>query len=70
MLKKYCLLEDVMSERKIFDFVQGDSPLLVSMPHVGTSVPSAMSERMTAQARSFPDTDWHVHQLYGLHIYT
>jgi|TARA_B110000908_G_C10261099_1_gene459328 N-formylglutamate deformylase len=53
-----------MSERKIFDFVQGDSPLLVSMPHVGTSVPSAMSERMTAQARSFPDTDWHVHQLY------
>ena len=47
-----------------FTFKAGESPLLVSMPHVGTRVPEAVAARMTAIARTVPDTDWHVDRLY------
>ena len=42
----------------------GASPLLVSMPHVGTDLPATVADRMTDQARRLPDTDWHVDRLY------
>lgn len=48
----------------IFTFRTGDSPLLVSMPHVGTHVPPEIAERFTPEARPLPDTDWHVDRLY------
>lgn len=48
----------------IFTFRSGDSPLLVSMPHVGTHVPPEIAERFTSEARPLPDTDWHVDRLY------
>ena len=47
-----------------FTFEAGASPLLVSMPHVGTRVPEAIAARMTALGRTVPDTDWHVDRLY------
>ena len=47
-----------------FTFEAGASPLLVSMPHVGTRVPEAVAARMTALGRTVPDTDWHVDRLY------
>jgi N-formylglutamate deformylase len=34
------------------------------MPHVGTHIPTALAERMTAPALAVPDTDWHVDRLY------
>lgn len=52
-----------MSE--VFDFVTGDSPLLVSIPHDGRELARGMAERMTAAGRALPDTDWHVRRLYG-----
>lgn len=47
-----------------FRFHAGDTPLLVSMPHVGTYVPAEIAARLSPAARSVPDTDWHVDRLY------
>jgi N-formylglutamate deformylase len=43
---------------------QGRTPLLISMPHVGTHLPDLLARRMMPVARSVPDTDWHLEQLY------
>lgn len=47
-----------------FRFRQGDVPLLVSMPHVGTHIPETLIRRMTPVAARLDDTDWHVDRLY------
>jgi len=49
----------------IFELVRGDAPLIVNVPHAGTFLPPDLRERMTAVARTVPDTDWHVEKLYG-----
>jgi N-formylglutamate deformylase len=49
---------------EVFDFYSGDSPLLVSVPHDGRELPSALRRRMTPDGIGIPDTDWHVAQLY------
>jgi N-formylglutamate deformylase len=43
---------------------EASSPLLVSFPHSGTAVPSAIEQQFTAAGRSLIDTDWHVPKLY------
>ena len=48
----------------IFVMHPGTTPLLVSMPHVGTTVPADLAPRLTAAASALPDTDWHVDRLY------
>ena len=47
-----------------FEFTEGTTPLLVSMPHDGIAVPLDLSDCMTAHARTTPDTDWHMTRLY------
>ncbi|WP_454722801.1 MULTISPECIES: N-formylglutamate deformylase [Cupriavidus] len=47
-----------------FTLHRGTRPLLVSMPHVGTYLPASVSGRLTAEARTVPDTDWHLERLY------
>lgn len=47
-----------------FHLEEGDSPLLVSIPHDGQLLACGMAERMTSVARSLPDGDWHVRRLY------
>jgi N-formylglutamate deformylase len=47
-----------------FLFEPGTSPLLVSMPHVGTHIPAGLAADMTEAAQGVPDTDWHVDRLY------
>ena len=47
-----------------FKFRQGESPLIVSMPHCGTYLPPALEARMSVAALALPDTDWHMPQLY------
>lgn len=49
----------------VFGFHEGDSPLLISVPHDGCHLPDAMRERMTPEGIALPDTDWHVAELYG-----
>lgn len=48
----------------VYSFQRGASPLLVSIPHAGTSVPEAIGQRLTGQALQLPDTDWYVDRLY------
>lgn len=45
--------------------IRGDTPLLVSMPHIGTFLPPDIKRRMTPAAQKLPDTDWHVDELYA-----
>ncbi|MBI3897202.1 MAG: N-formylglutamate deformylase [Gammaproteobacteria bacterium] len=45
-------------------FQAGNTPVLVSMPHVGTGLPASFIDRLNLPARSLPDTDWHVDRLY------
>jgi N-formylglutamate deformylase len=47
-----------------FRFRAGTTPLLVSMPHVGTHIPAELASRMTPAAAQLDDTDWHVDRLY------
>lgn len=47
-----------------FEFHAGESPLLISIPHDGRTLPPAIAERMTGRGRELPDTDWHVTRLY------
>ena len=49
----------------VFGFHEGDSPLLISVPHAGTRVPGNVRGRMTAEGAAIPDTDWHVSELYS-----
>ena len=44
---------------------RGNAPLLGSLPHDGTELPSELAARMTDAARAVPDTDWHVSRLYA-----
>ncbi len=47
-----------------FEYYAGESPLLISIPHDGRTLPPAIAKRMTARGRELPDTDWHVVRLY------
>jgi N-formylglutamate deformylase len=44
--------------------IRGDSPVVISLPHVGTLLPDELVPGLSAAARALPDTDWHVDQLY------
>ena len=50
--------------RKPFQFHSGNSPLLISMPHVGTTIPSDIRSKLTSAALELPDVDWHLQRLY------
>lgn len=49
----------------IFDLYPGNTPLLVSLPHVGTHIPQSLHHRFVPRALAVEDTDWHLEQLYG-----
>lgn len=42
----------------------GRTPLIVSLPHVGTLLPADIAAQMTPIAATVVDTDWHVDELY------
>ncbi len=47
------------------EVIEGDRPLLLAQPHVGTWLPEAVEARLTATGRARSDTDWHVDRLYA-----
>lgn len=49
-----------------FHFKQGQLPLLISMPHVGTEIPTSISEQLNPVAQIKTDTDWHLPLLYNM----
>ncbi len=54
-----------MSDTEHSIFHRGDKPLLITMPHTGTAIPPHIAERLTDEARTVPDTDWHIDKLYS-----
>jgi N-formylglutamate deformylase len=49
----------------IYTLHRGTAPLLISLPHNGTTLPPDLAARLTPSAQRVPDTDWHVAQLYA-----
>jgi N-formylglutamate deformylase len=43
---------------------QGNTPLLVSLPHVGTHIPEELRDHYHERALELEDTDWHLESLY------
>lgn len=43
---------------------QGDSPIVLGLPHTGTHVPEAIRAALNERGRGLADTDWHVDRLY------
>jgi N-formylglutamate deformylase len=48
----------------VADLQVGSTALIISLPHVGTELPSEVAEQMTPAAWTLTDTDWHVDRLY------
>jgi N-formylglutamate deformylase len=49
----------------VFTLHRGSAPLLVSLPHDGSIIPTDLAARLLPPARRAPDTDWHVSRLYA-----
>ena len=49
---------------KVLTFNRGRVPLLISMPHAGLKLTPAVEAGLEDEARSLPDTDWHMPRLY------
>ncbi len=54
-----------MSDDAVFKLRRGNTPLLISMPHVGTEIPADQHDRYVPRALAVEDTDWHLERLYG-----
>lgn len=50
--------------KNTYTFYCGNSPILISMPHTGTAIPSDIACNMTQHALQMPDVDWHLPFLY------
>ncbi|HET9821070.1 MAG TPA: N-formylglutamate deformylase [Burkholderiaceae bacterium] len=48
-----------------FTLHRGTTPLLISLPHVGTEIPSDQRGRYVPRALAVEDTDWHLDRLYA-----
>ena len=44
---------------------RGTTPLLVSLPHVGTELPPELKSQLVERALGVEDTDWHLEPLYA-----
>lgn len=44
--------------------IQGDSPVVLGFPHVGTYLPAEIAAGLNDEGRRLRDTDWHVFELY------
>jgi N-formylglutamate deformylase len=47
-----------------FTLHQGHAPLLISMPHLGTTIPADLHGAYVPRALVTEDTDWHLDRLY------
>jgi N-formylglutamate deformylase len=56
-------LTDTVTE--VYTLHRGQTPLLVSLPHCGTTLPDWLQPRLQPRALAVEDTDWHLERLYG-----
>ena len=54
-----------MSTLPIYELHRGNTPLLISFPHVGTRIPESLKPRLVERALAVEDTDWNLARLYG-----
>ena len=52
------------NELKTFSFYEGNSPLLVSIPHDGLLLSDDINKLFKEKFLELPDTDWHMNRLY------
>ncbi len=52
-------------KHETFTLHRGKTPLLVSLPHVGTHIPREMRPLFVERALAVEDTDWHLEPLYA-----
>ena len=48
----------------VFETVQGDSPIILGLPHTGTWVPEDIRAKLNPRGLELADTDWHIERLY------
>ena len=48
----------------LFEFHQGEGPLVISAPHVGTHIPDDIAVHMDGTGLAVGETDFHVHRLF------
>lgn len=48
----------------VFTLHAGTAPLVVSLPHIGRRIPSALAPAYVARAAAVEDTDWHLDRVY------
>jgi N-formylglutamate deformylase len=53
------------ADAAIYTLHRGSTPLLVSMPHVGTRIPPDLHAQLAPRALDVEDTDWHLEPLYA-----
>ena len=46
------------------DVIEGESPIILAMPHSGLFVPERIYARFNDVGRDLSDTDWHIDRLY------
>ena len=46
----------------------GSAPLLVSLPHTGTTIPAEYEGRLVSPWRARKDADWWIDRLYGFAV--
>lgn len=51
-------------ETESYTLWRGDSPLLLSLPHVGTWIPPELQPAFVSAALAVPDTDWLLEEVY------
>ena len=49
---------------KPVDIHQGDSPVILGLPHTGTWLPDDIRARLNPRGQVLADTDWHIERLY------
>jgi N-formylglutamate deformylase len=54
-----------MNAPEVFTLHRGTTPLLVSLPHVGTTIPETLKADYAPRAAESEDTDWHLDRLYA-----
>lgn len=49
----------------LYSLERGNAPLLISIPHLGTQIPTSLRHSYTEEALELADTDWHLDRLYA-----
>src|SRR4051812_6973299 len=54
-----------MKDDAVCTLERGTTPLLLSLPHVGTAIPDDLAPALVPRALALEDTDWHLAEVYA-----